>query len=112
MSFYYLFFTACLMVFFHPIGRITSIPSLCASSHPSPSLLLPLLFLQRNMSDSLTKNALSLEDLGVSPIYLEDKVIAMLRMYRNHMTMDKPIEDTHPAYPRAAPTNSNPTYYD
>ena len=46
----------------------------------------------------VTPNTPGLEDLGVSPAYMEDMVIAMLRMYRAFENMDKPIEDTHPDY--------------
>ena len=50
------------------------------------------------MSNTPTPGLPSLEDLGVTPAMLEDKAIAFLRMYRDFLDFDRPIEETHPAH--------------
>ena len=49
------------------------------------------------MSNVLTPDLPNLEDLGVTPTLLEDKAISFLRMYRDFLDYDRPIEETHPS---------------
>lgn len=53
---------------------------------------------QLHLSNTPTPEVPTLEDLGVTPMALEDKAISFVRMYRDFLDVDRPIEETHPAH--------------